>query len=181
MSFHLRTFPMTWSDLERSNQGHPCIQRFVSWKWIVITPWFRIQKVGKSCMMSQQSHMCNWNRNPGPENKIIHQKWVKIRKISNWPNLFYDIWESHICYRNWYTTPILRDTGNQSRPQMVKKIEKQKFQICSMTSEKAKSAIWTDIRPRFREIQAPKVGEKWKIETAFVTSHDTGPQSWRKW
>ena len=42
------------------------------------------------------------------------------------------------------------------------KFEKfQMFKICSMTSDKAISVIGTDIGPIFREIQAPKVDQKW--------------------
>ena len=55
---------------------------------------------------------------------------------------------------------VLRDTGPQSCPKMVKKIEF--VQVCSMTSDKTISAIGTEIRPLSHEIHALKVDENGK-------------------
>ena len=97
-------------------------------------------------------------------------------------------------------TPISRDTGPQSWPKMVKKIETyQMFKIRSMISDEAISAVGTDIRPLVREIQALKIGQKWsknrkkylfygiweshihhRNPDMIPISRDTGPQSWLK-
>ena len=68
-------------------------------------------------------------------------------------------------YRARYRQPKLAKNGQ--------KFEKFPIaQICSMTHAKAISAVGTDIRPIFREIQAPKVDRKWSKKSKNVKLYD---------